>query len=78
MQLLLKQVFSSLKSCRKVADEIKGLSDDQLLSRFPLGRQGFKDEGSGKLRYLPNAFKQALMRPAHDWCMAVLRRIPMA
>lgn len=38
-----------LKSCRRVA-EVKGLSDDQLLSRFPLGRLGFKDEGSGKLR----------------------------
>lgn len=70
-------IFESiLKSCRKVA-EVKGLSDDQLLSRFPLGRLGFKDDGSGKLRYLPNAFKQALMRPAHDWCMAVLGRIPM-
>ncbi|KAH7571040.1 hypothetical protein JRO89_XS05G0243300 [Xanthoceras sorbifolium] len=25
--------------------EVKGLSNDQLLSRFPLGRLGFKDEG---------------------------------
>ncbi|GER38244.1 major facilitator superfamily MFS_1 [Striga asiatica] len=32
------------------AAEVKRLSDDQLLSRFPLGRLGFKDKGSGKLR----------------------------
>lgn len=51
----------------------------ELLSdQFPLGRLGFKQEGAGKLRIfaIPNAFKQALIRPAHDWCMEVLRRIP--
>lgn len=26
---------------------------------------------------IPNAFKQALLRPAHDWSMSVLRLIPM-
>jgi len=36
-------------------------------------------EGAGKERTfsIPSAFKQALLRPAHDWCMSILRMIPM-
>lgn len=36
-------------------------------------------EGAGKVRTfaIPNSVKQSLLRPAHDWCMSVLRRIPM-
>lgn len=26
---------------------------------------------------IPNGLKQALLRPAHDWCMEVLKLIPM-
>lgn len=45
---------------------------------YPVGRLGFKDEGAGKLRVfaIPNALKQALLRPVHDWCIQVLRSIP--
>jgi hypothetical protein len=43
------------------------------------GRLGFTVEGAGKLRIfaIPNAVKQSILRPAHDWCMKVLRLIPM-
>lgn len=53
--------------------------DDEALAYFPPGRLAFKEEGAGKQRVfaIPNAFKQALLRPAHDWCMDVLRLIPM-
>lgn len=52
--------------------------DDKLMSEFPVGRLGFKVEGAGKRRIfaIPNGFKQALLRPAHDWSMSVLRLIP--
>lgn len=51
-------------------------SEDDLLSTFPIGRLGFKDEGSGKLRVfaIPNALKQALLRPAHEWCIESFAR----
>lgn len=41
-------------------------------------RLGFQVEGAGKLRIfaIPNAVKQSLLRPAHEWCMQVLRLIP--
>lgn len=56
-----------------------GFSDDELQPMYPVGRFGFKEEGAGKVRVfaIPNALKQALLRPAHDWCMEVLSRIPM-
>lgn len=44
-----------------------------------LGRLAFTlKEGAGKERVfaIPNALKQALLRPAHDWCMKVLRMLP--
>lgn len=43
------------------------------------GKLGFKISGAGKTRIftIPNGLKQALLRPAHDWCMDVLRGIPM-
>lgn len=48
------------------------------MTMYPLGRLGFKEEGAGKLRVfaMPCALKQALLRPAHEWCMSVLKRIP--
>lgn len=38
------------------------MSDDLLLSEYPVGRLGFKEEGAGKVRIfaIPNALKQAL------------------
>lgn len=53
--------------------------DDALMMLFLQGRLAFKCEGGGKTRIfaIPNALKQALIRPAHDWCMSVLRLIPM-
>lgn len=56
-----------------------GKDDDELMAEYPVGRLGFKEEGAGKFIILaiPNALKQALLRPAHDWCMAVLRLILM-
>lgn len=59
-----------------------GLDDrpaTDLCKWYPLGRLSFKLEGAGKERIfaIPNAFKQALFRPAHDWCMSILRLIPM-
>lgn len=55
------------------------VSDDELMMYFAPGRLAFKAEGAGKTRIfaIPNAVKQALLRPAHDWCMSVLRLIPM-
>lgn len=52
---------------------------DKLLEYYPCGRLGFVLEGAGKQRIfaIPNALKQALLRPAHEWCMEVLRSIPM-
>ena len=46
---------------------------------FPIGRLAFKVEGGGKTRIfaIPNSFKQALMRPFHDWCMSVLKKMRM-
>lgn len=46
---------------------------------FPIGRLAFKVEGGGKTRIfaIPNSFKQALMRPFHDWCMSVLKKMKM-
>lgn len=54
-------------------------SDDQVMTTFPPGRLAFKEEGAGKVRVfvaIPNALKQALLRPAHDWCMKILRMLP--
>lgn len=55
------------------------VSDDELMMYFAPGRLAFRAEGAGKTRNfaIPNAVKQALLRPAHDWCMSVLRLIPM-
>lgn len=54
---------------------VRGADDDALLRRFPVGRLCFKTEGAGKRRVfaIQNAFKQALLRPCHDWCMSVLK-----
>lgn len=48
------------------------------MTTFPPGRLAFKEEGAGKVRVfaIPNALKQALLRPAHDWCMKILRMLP--
>ena len=58
---------------------VRGADDDALLRRFPVGRLCFKTEGAGKRRVfaIQNAFKQALLRPCHDWCMSVVKLIPM-
>lgn len=49
------------------------VSDDELMMYFArplrqkvLGKRGFSQ-----------SVKQAILRPAHDWCMSVLRLIPM-
>ena len=60
----------------------KGYHDcdlETLAKWYPFGRLRFKLERAGKERVfaIPNAFKQALLRPAHDWCMTVLRLMPM-
>lgn len=60
----------------------KGYHDcdlETLAKWYPFGRLSFKLERAGKERVfaIPNALLQALLRPAHDWCMSVLRLIPM-
>lgn len=43
------------------------------LSALDVSPLSFKEEGAGKVRVfaIPNALKQALFRPAHDWCMKI-------
>lgn len=64
--------------CRKlIKPNLNGMTDDEQMLYFAPGRLAFKAEGAGKVRVfcIPNAFKQALLRPAHDWCMSVLRTL---
>lgn len=59
----------SYSVCARRIKAAGGLSDDSKMLYFPPGRLAFKEEGAGKVRVfaIPNAVKQALLRPAHDW-----------
>lgn len=61
-----------------VAERLDESSDENGLLTFSPGRLAFKEEGAGKVRVfaIPNALKQALLRPAHDWCMKIWRMLP--
>lgn len=69
----------SYKTCMGVLRRGRPMTDDELMAEYPVGRLGFKEKGAGKVRVfaIPNALKQALPRPAYDWCMEVLNTIPM-
>ena len=59
--------------CRRKIGRMRWTSDENGLLTFSPGRLAFKEEGAGKVRVfaIPNALKQALLRPAHDWCMKI-------
>jgi hypothetical protein len=55
--------------------------DKEQLKLFRLstfGKLGRKYEGGGKVRVFTiiDSIRQSCLRPVHDWCMSVLRRIP--
>lgn len=68
----------SYRTCKRIlSNRVAPASEDDQMTYFAPGRLAFKMEGAGKVRVfaIPNAFKQALLRPAHDWCMSVLKTI---
>lgn len=76
--------YVTLKAYAFCRDRLKSSiagKDDELMLYFAPGRLAFhfKAEGAGKVRVfaIPNSFKQALLRPAHDWCMSILKGIQM-
>lgn len=76
--LLLNALIDFAKDFLRKRSPERGEDLCYMFDLYHTGKLGFKVEGAGKTRIftIPNSLKQALLRPAHDWCMEVLRTIP--